>query len=310
MNRSWKGAIFKMLSSVLFSLNNVWVASFQHTFPQVPYSWIMTLQYLGGALLLLPWVNKNSILPQGTSRFWILLRLFFSWVGLNLFYVSLGNTPLIQVMCMSFFGPLVMTTGAKYWLYEHISFRRWMALMLSMAASFLIVMFPYEVKATAWSLPPIKVILYPLGASLCFSLSTLLTKRLAWEKSPLDNTWMMMMGMGVLCLLQTCVQDFFNESVVILSWKCTWALGQLMGLCILAHVCLITAFSWAEISFLQPFGSLRLIATALLAWKNLQQPISLIQGAGMMLIISSLFLLGYDLNLNRVGKKNKIKRIL
>lgn len=297
LSLSWQGGLWKILSSACFACVNGLVRSLSGGAPSLvvdplPYHEIAFLQNTIGVLILCPWFLKGGIKSLKTPfPFYQFLYVTFAVLGLLLWYGALYYMPLAHAVALGFTGPVLTILGCRIFLKEPLTPLRLGAIFLSIIGAFVI-------------MRPDKALLTGEGLTAELGLYSLLPllSAMAWVGSKLAGRVLASRGTSArsltLCLLVFMAPISFIPTVPV--WvtptlpQMLW-IGILGVLACLAHVTMIRAYALAEVSFLMPFGFMRLLLSGMIGYFAFgEMPQTLGVWIGMAVILISLMLLGYE----------------
>jgi len=254
---------YKITSCVCFA----WINLILKTIG-LPASQVTCLESLLGAMLLwsiplffptpahAPMPHPVVSTPYSKKvLYWIraMLALLSSW----LWVVSVQKLPLLQTVAMGFLSPFVTLLGAWFFLHEKLTFWRILAIFLAFIAGTLISVGGQMDQVYATLFDP--WILAPLGTTVLFSITNLISKSLLTITNPLQLTRSLMLATGI-GLLTTCGHWVWPS---LLQTEKLCCLGILASL---AHSSAHLAMSKSDIVALLPLGVVRVILTGVLGW--------------------------------------------
>ena len=204
---------------------------------------------LFSVLFYLPLFLRDGVQMLYTPKLPLhIFRSFFNAASLTTFYTALALTPLADVTALALAGPLFVTLGALFFLGEIIRMRRWLALSFGALGAFIIIRPGFE----AFSIGFVFVIL----SSICAAGSKLLAKHLTRSESAVTCS-------AYVAILQTPITFIAalfvwnTPSLEQLVWLA--AIGTLVAM---AHISMVQAYKYADLSAMEPFIFLRLIWAA------------------------------------------------
>ena len=204
---------------------------------------------LFSALFYIPLFIKSGVKILHTSKLRLhIFRSFFNAASLITFYTALTLTPLADVTALALAGPLFVTVGAVFFLGEIIRVRRWMALSFGTIGALIIIRPGFESVSIG--------LLFVILSSICTAGSKLLAKHLTHRDSAVTCS-------AYIAILQTPITFicalfvWVTPSVEQLSWLA--AIGVLVAM---AHISMVQAYKFADVSAMEPFVFLRLIWAA------------------------------------------------
>ena len=182
--RLLEGIFWKVLSCVSFAFVNIMVRYLSgSSLPieqKLPTFVIMFFQNLIGTILLLPFIFKdlksiNVLKALINSKYYKLhlTRIIVAILGIFLLYFSFSKMPVPQVVAIGCISPILTMIGAAILLKEKISFKRHLAIFLSLTGGFLITRpdLAINLGLLNW------VAIFPICAALIFSADNLITKK-------------------------------------------------------------------------------------------------------------------------------------
>jgi drug/metabolite transporter (DMT)-like permease len=275
-HKKYEGALWKMASGICFAvLNGVAKSS------TLPAMQTVCLQNLLGAFFIVVLLRK---VPKDVFfRKTYFIRAFVALPGVILWLKAIRALPLGQAVALGFLGPFFTTLGAKLFLKENVGIRKSIAIFLGTIGGLVILYGPCLGHPMDLSLMDHRL-LWPLLATLAFSLCSLTGKYLALKERPEHMAFSLMACLGVM-LLPTL--PFWAA----LSWSSFGTVALLGLLAMMAHFSLSKAFCCADLTFLLPFGSVRFIASSLIGWYIYHQAPTYWVFMGMGIILGGLWVL-------------------
>ncbi|MGL5784291.1 MAG: DMT family transporter [Alphaproteobacteria bacterium] len=284
----WEGAFWKTLSCLCFaSINGIirYLSTQENTLPSVELAFF---QNLFGLLFLIPWFVYHGPKTWRTQHLTLhIWRALASGVGIVLWYLSLAFIPIAQAVSLGFMGPLFTTLGARLVLKEPLGVNRSIAILLGILGGVTISHARYLSGECAWFSLEL-IFLIPIASTLAFSTSTLMSKHLTQFDSPALIVALLMLLITP-CLSIPCFFMWVTPTLAQLSW-----LFLLGGLASAAHFSMNKAFVCADVTFLIPFGSTRLIASILIGFFCFYEIPSIWTLGGTTLIMTAILFLGYQ----------------
>jgi drug/metabolite transporter (DMT)-like permease len=188
--------------------------------------------------------------PSGVR--WHLLRGVVHGIGVMLWFYAMARIPIAEVTAIGFTAPIFTTIGAAMFLGERLQRRRITAVLIGFAGTLLILR------------PGVEVIevgaLAQLLAAPLFACSMLVAKKLTRTESSTDVVaWLSLFVMIVLAIPALAV--WRTPTPTELSWLFVTAALATAG-----HYALTHAFSYTEITLLQPFSFIQLVWAGLLGY--------------------------------------------
>ncbi len=276
------GAFWKIVACLCFAaLNNMikWLTL------TLPVETIAFFQNVFGVLCLLPFFwNKPWQRLQSKRldlQFW---RVIASFTGTFLWYQAIKFMPIGQAVALNFTGPLITVLGASFCLGERLSMVRILSILLGFTGGILIINARYLAGELPFGSQGLTA-LFPLSSAAAFAICTLLNKKLThYDAPPL-----------IVIYLMGCMVPLFG----LMAWGVgVWpSLEAFVYLLILgalsaaAQLALTRSFVCTDITFLLPFGSIRLLASSFFAWILFGQPLNSWIFAGFSFVMMALFIL-------------------
>lgn len=234
-----------------------------------------------------------------------LLRLFFGSLGGLLWILGLKNTSVLFMVFTAFLGPFVSIVFSRLFLQESLGFYGLVALFWG-TCSGISLSLVYTLTSSHYT-SPLSWILGPL-ATLCFSLCSIFNKKLVTTFSELHLTALLALGSSIVygvCLVVSLFitgESFFTT--FLMPYSESWGFFYfllLLGCHGGGNFFLLWSLKKANLSFLLPLGSFRLLFSSLLAYLFFQEKPSL--GFYFSLLFMALGIFFLD-------KENKRKKLL
>jgi drug/metabolite transporter (DMT)-like permease len=265
-------SILWMLCSCFFS--SLMATITKHVSTSMPPLEMVFFRNFFSVACILPWALTHGIPHIKAANF----RLYFSrslssLFAMSVFFYSISIIPLTDAIALTFAVPLITTVFAYMFLGENVSLARCMALIVGFAGVIIIVRPGHNGFQYAS--------LMVLGATIFWSVSNILIKKLSHTDHPRAMVFIMMLIMtpltlpGALYVWQT---PHLNE----LAWL------VLLSICTNeAQFCMNKAYKNSQISLVMPFDFSRLIFTIILAYIFFAEIIDLWTLIGSLIIFSS-----------------------
>ena len=244
-------AIITMMGSMLaFSVMNIGIrfaSEDMHT------TAIVFWRNLFSIFILLPFMLRSGLdnfrTKRGWGHFW---RSLFGILGMQCWFFCIATLPLNMATALSFSAPLFMSLFAIVFLREPSDLHRWGALLAGIAGV-VIILKPGE---TDFDLQSLVVLI----ATSLWALAGMLVKTLTRTEPPLRIIFYM-----------ACFMTVLSFPMALPNWHWITLEDGLLIFFIaftstIAHWCLVSAYSLADIVKLMPFDFTRLIFTAILAY--------------------------------------------
>jgi drug/metabolite transporter (DMT)-like permease len=245
LNPAVAGALLMTLAGALFAVTNVLVQQAVMIESASPSS-VAFWQYAIALGIALPWVIMNSKTGFRTKMpGYHMLRVALAVGGVQLWVTGLAYVPIWQAIALIMLSPFFVTIGAALVLRETVSLQRWGAVSTGFAGG-MIILAPWS-NAFTW------YALLPVGAAAFWAASSLLTKKMtATESSETLTIYLLLL----LTPLNAGLAWAEGTSVSLSS------IGMLLiavgFLTAVAQYALVTSYSFADASFLQPFDHVKL----------------------------------------------------
>jgi drug/metabolite transporter (DMT)-like permease len=208
---------------------------------------------LFGLLVFLPILMRSGLMLLHTQRIGAhVARGFINASSMLAWFTALSLIPLADATSLALTGPLFVTLGAMLFLGETVRARRWIALLVGVAGTVVIIR-PGFVDVSIGSL----LVLY---TAIAVSGSKLIAKSL----SRTDSTSTIVAYLTLIMMPITFVAALFFwrwPSPVELAWLVVIGVTGSIG-----HLCLVKAYFFADVSAVEPITFTRLIWAALIGY--------------------------------------------
>jgi len=212
-------------------------------------------QYFISFIVMLPWMIKTGLTSAlKTNRLWLhILRVFMAVIGIQLWLWALAwPIPIWQAIALVMTSPIFVTIGSALFLGEKVGLSRWIATLVGIIGS-LIILEPWSDNFDVASL-------LPIAAAFFWAIYSLLIRHL----SDTESTG----SMVVYLLILIAPFNFFlalpNFQVPSYTgWILLLMTGSLLAL---AQWSLARAYASADASFIQPFDLVKLPLNVLAGW--------------------------------------------
>lgn len=294
--KSYLGAIYKIVASLSFALVNLCVRFLSggaHFFDiePLPYTQIAFLQNFVGLIFLLPMFflrNKKDF--NKTKNFTLKAGyVLFAVMGLILWYGSLHYLPLTTCVSLGFLGPIFTIFGCFVFLNENLTYLRVISLFTGIMGAFLITRPDRIFNDPEFFLEGI-IVMLPILSTLMWVISKLFGRVLAKRGESAQNmTFYMLIFMAPVSFIPS-IADWITPSLSQIFWVMV-----ISFLSTLAHFCLARSYGLSELSFLMPFGFVRLLASGFLGYIFFNEiPHGIGSWLGMTIVLLSLVILAFD----------------
>jgi len=206
-----------------------------------------------GFLVFMPILMRSGLVLLHTRRFGAhAVRGFINAGSMLAWFTALSLIPLADATALAMTGPLFVTLGAMFFLGEVVRARRWIALGVGVAGTLVIIRPGFEEVSLG--------ALLVLFTALAVSASKLIAKSL----SRTDSTTTIVAYLTLIMIPITLVAALFVwrwPSLLELAWLA--AIG-VTGSC--GHLCFVKAYTFADVSAVEPITFTRLIWAALIGY--------------------------------------------
>jgi len=245
-----RGIVWMAGSTVAFVIMH---ATVRHVSKELNPIEIAFFRQAFGFLALTPFFLRYGLTPFRTTR----LRLHTARAAINTvamlsFYYALSTTPLAEVSALAFSSPIFATLLAMLFLGERVRLRRWMAILVGFAGTFVVIRPGFE------SVGPGQIAV--LLSSATWAVALILIKLLGRTESSLTIT-------AYMTLLMTPMSLF--PAIAVWQWPTaeTFAWLALLGIAGTTGQLLVTqALKEGDTSVVMPIDFLKLIWAASLGF--------------------------------------------
>lgn len=239
-----KGILLMVLAMLVIPVNDGIAKALTSRYPVAEIVWF---RYTFHFLLLLPLIvprhGWGSLIPA--RGLWHLARGACTVACTFFFFLSLARMPMADTLALIFAYPLIVTALSPWVLKEKVGLKRWIAVILGMAGTAIIVR-PGTDVFQWWSL-------LGLAAALCNALYWVITRKVTGSAPP---------------LVGAAYAAFTGVLVVPLIWPLGWVMPSLVDVALLAamggiaagyHILMVKALDFAPASTLAPFAYAEMI---------------------------------------------------
>jgi len=240
-----------------------------------------------GLAVILPILFRTGLAPFKTNRLGLLtLRAAVNVVAMLTFFYALSMTPLADVAALGFTAPVFATLLAMVFLGERVHLRRWTAILLGFAGTFVILRPGFETV----SMGEVLVLI----SALTWSIALIIIKVLGRTESALTITIYMVLLMAPLSLVPAL---FVWRWPVGEEWLWLIAIGALGSL---AQLTMTQGLKEGETQVVMPLDFFKLIWAAALGYLAFAEVPDLFVWLGGVMIFASAFMIARRENqLNR-----------
>ena len=248
------GALWMILAGMCFAVNNV-STQYMSTELGLHNTVIGFFQYFIAFIVMLPWMIKTGLTSAlKTNRLGMhVIRVLMSVIGIQLWLWALAwPIPISQAIALLMTSPIFVTIGSALFLHEKVGVTRWIATLVAIMGS-LIILEP-------WGENFIMASLLPVAAAFFWAIYSLMVRHL----SDTESTG----SMVVYLLILIAPFNFFlalpNFAVPTnTAWYLLLASGSILAL---AQWSLARAYANADASFIQPFDLVKLPFNVFAGW--------------------------------------------
>ncbi len=299
-------ACFSVINGIVryLSMDNVGIEGI--FIKPLPATVIAFFQNFFGLLFALPWILKKDIWHVNNKvgrgykkiknvKLLHFIRVIAAVIGVLFLHLSFKNLQIIYVIALGFTGPIFTIIGAIVFLQEKLTIQRATAISLSVFGGYLI-MRPDRIFFTTFDY----AMFFPMISAIFFVITKLTSRILAASGEPAEK-------LAAYLLLFIAPATFL---LAIFNWQMP-TLKQFYYLLILgifvktAYFSINKAYEYTDVTFLMPFGSVKIILSALvsyLAFAELPETMEL--WIGVIIVFLSTMLLSYEnknLNINKMN---------
>ena len=206
-----------------------------------------------GLLVFLPILMRSGLLMLHTSRIGAhFTRGIINASSMLAWFTALSVIPLADATSLALTGPLFVTMGAMLFLGETVRARRWIALVVGVAGTLVIIRPGFEEVSVG--------ALLVLYTAVAVSASKLIAKSL----SRTDATSTIVAYLTLIMTPITLVAALF-----VWRWPSLYELAWLAAIGItgsIGHLCFVKAYTFADVSAVEPVTFTRLIWAALIGY--------------------------------------------
>lgn len=291
----WQAILWKFLSIACFAGINAFVRYYSGGSPLVikepfPIYAIIFFQNIFGILILtlIAFATKqtNKLLSPKTPRLHI-IRLVLAMSGLYLWYLSFRYLPLIQVVALSFLGPIFTIAGSKLFLKETFNWQKITALALSIIGGFLIVRPDIGINSNCMKM----TFFLPILATIIFAGDKIVARKIMSNKESSFTLSFYLLAASVLLCSIPCILFGFPK-VKINQIPNLILLGTL---CACAHLTFNKAYKLAQVSFLLPFSLSKCVLCGIIGYMAFEEiPDAMVIWIGIIVVLLSSFILNFN----------------
>lgn len=288
-----QGIFWKVFSCACFAAMNALVrllsagSTVKSNIPPLPIYTIMLMQNAIGLIIIAPIAAKAFNNGWFKSQFKALhaIRAITAALGIGCWYLSLSYMPLALAVALSFSGPILTIVGCKIFLSEHFNWQRVTAVALSLIGGFLILR--PDKGLNNFNLIGLSALL-PIASATIFAGSKIITRKLTSNNEhPFVITFYLLLGTCLCCTVASFYYGFSEINYTHIKW-----LIMLASIGVLGHYSFNKAYSFAEVTFLMPFGLSKFILSGLAGYLAFgERPNGVTMWSGIIIIFLSSFVL-------------------
>lgn len=253
---------------------------------------ILFFQNFVGLFVMLPWFVRYGFAPLRTKRLKLqLLRVSILVVSATMFFYALPITPLARITALTFLVPIFTTILAIFFLGETVRLRRWIAILIGFAGTFVIVR------------PGIDTVdfgsLLAIISSITFSFALLLTKVLSRTDSSVTITCYSVLLMTPLSLV---------AAILVWQWPEPHQYIWLIAIGVLSTCSLLIgtqALKEGDMNVLLPLDFFKLIWASIIGYVFFSEIPSIFTWIGGFMIFASATYIAY--RESKVSNENIVK---
>lgn len=285
-NPALEGAFWKVLSCLAFAGINGFVHHLGHAQNalRLPPVELAFFESAFGLIFMMPWFLTHGVQALKTNHLKLYMaRAIAAAGGIVLWFTSLKDLPLVQVIALKYLSPFLILAGAYFFFRERLDRARILAILLAITGAIIITAsdavkpHPYYGCTVNWTL------LLPIGAACCIGLSTLIAKKIAkTDNAPTMSFYLLAMTLPLFAVAS--VPCWVTPT----TDQCA-ALVTMGGLVTIAYYALSRAFVVADLIYLIPLSFTRLIAAALIGLFFFEEwPTSLVMVGSLLILTGSI----------------------
>jgi drug/metabolite transporter (DMT)-like permease len=206
-----------------------------------------------GFVIFIPWLVRNGLRVLKTDRKGLhLLRGSINSCSMICWFYGLSMTPLAEATALISTMPIFVALGAASYLKEKVGAARWIAVVLGLLGTLVIVQ------------PGTATIGLGFFLICCSTLCATGSRIFAKELSDTDGAATIVAWVTIVMTPITLVPALF-----VWTWPDWQSLVWLMAIGVLgttSHVCIIRAYRWLDVSLVEPFLILRLVWAAIIGF--------------------------------------------
>jgi drug/metabolite transporter (DMT)-like permease len=258
-----RGIFWKVASCFCFSAINVCIrylsTGMHDEFIPLSVHVIYFFQYLFASCLILPFIGKTNFKFRTIQHVKLhIYRVICSIIGTICLYFSFKNMPIVQVLTLSFIGPVFTVIGSNIFLHERMTLAKFFAILASIVGSLLILQPGYNTTGENFS---IGTIFLPFISTLAFAFAKITTRHLAKNGETAENLTAYLL---ILTLPITLIFALSSWQIPTMqNFVCLVFLGVITAM---AFFSFNQAYKYAEVTFLLPVGAIKFFTSIILSF--------------------------------------------
>ncbi|HZJ93670.1 MAG TPA: DMT family transporter [Thiopseudomonas sp.] len=267
------GILLVMCAGLLLATHDGVSKYLTHIYPLIMVIWLRYfVQTLAMIVLFFP---KMRWAILRTQRPWLQLLRAISLLSISLLFISgLRYIPLAEATAVIFLAPLIVTVLSALVLHERVSKGQWAAVTIG----FLGVLFIVRPGGDLFT----PAILLPVGASFCFAIYQLITRRLASTDHAVTSNFLS--GLFGTLVLTALLPGQYTLSVASTDLLFMLALGLLA---MTAHMLLTMALKYSTAATLAPFTYAQIVFAGVVGYIAFGQLPDMLSIIGVLIISCS-----------------------
>lgn len=224
-------------------------------------------------LVMLPWIIYQGGQLLKTKRWYLhLSRATTGIVSMYCFFYIISQLPLAQAMMVLLLSPFVVPVIARCWLKEQVSMLTWLGIVLGFAGVCLAL--PLQGEAGSWGL---------LAIGLLSAVLVAVTKTTIRYMSDTEPAARIVFYFSLLTAIISAIPvPFFWQPLPAIAW---WGFAGMGLLAALGQMAMTKAYALAPASKIGMWTYSSVIFAGLFGYWFWQEPVTLLWGAGVLLII-------------------------
>lgn len=223
-----------------------------------------------GALLILPFVNRNAWQLLRDWRIWV--RALILCVGISSIQIALSTAPIADVFAAFFIGPLISYALAAIFLKEPITWQRTALVGIGFVGVLIVVQPGADMNIGLF---------WAALAGTCYGMFLTASRWLSHLGTPIAFTFTQMF-IATLALAPIGLTNIPAMTVQISALTIASALGSMLG-----NLLLLYAYSTAPATKLAPFVYFQLLAAVLFGWFVFDTWPALITWVGLLIVMGA-----------------------